>query len=115
VEQVVQLVELFVTQVLGTGTALLKMPQVVEQLLAKVESGDLAVNINTALRGPVGLRRRKSETGNSAVTPGISWPVMFAAALAGGILLLITTHQFLAAWVCFALAALCGVRGWLNS
>ena len=55
--------------------------------LAKVESGDLALNINTALRGPVGLRRRENEsvTGTAAVTPGFSWPAMFAAALAGGI------------------------------
>jgi predicted unusual protein kinase regulating ubiquinone biosynthesis (AarF/ABC1/UbiB family) len=36
VEQVVQLVEQVVSQVLGTGIALLKMPQVVEQLLARL-------------------------------------------------------------------------------
>ena len=117
VEQLVQLVEQFVGQVLDTGVALLKMPQVVEQLLAKVESGDLALNINTALRGPVGLRRSKNEsvTGTAGVTPGFSWPAMFAAALAGGIVLLITTHQFLAAWFCFMLAVVCGLRGWLRS
>jgi predicted unusual protein kinase regulating ubiquinone biosynthesis (AarF/ABC1/UbiB family) len=117
VDQLVRLVELFASQVLGTGTAVLKIPQAIEGVLVQLETGQFGLNVTTALRGPAGLRRRKSEssTGSNAITPGFSWPAMFAIALAGGILLLMTTHQFLAAWFCFLLAIVCGVRGWLKS
>ncbi len=103
-------------ELLTTGTALLKLPQRVEQVLARLESGELQIKVDTELRGPLSRIRRRagSNAGSSAPVPGFTWPIMFAAALAGGILFLTAGHQLLAAWFCLLLAALCALRGWVR-
>jgi len=40
---------------------------------------------------------------------------MFAASLAGGIVLLTDAHQLIAGWFCFALAGLCVMRAWVKN
>jgi predicted unusual protein kinase regulating ubiquinone biosynthesis (AarF/ABC1/UbiB family) len=102
------------SQVLGSGRALLGLPQAVERLLAKLEAGELEVKVGAELRGPLGLHRRGGGTGNAAPVPGYTWPVIFAASLVGGIFLLTDTQQFAAAWFCFLLAGLGAVRVWVN-
>jgi predicted unusual protein kinase regulating ubiquinone biosynthesis (AarF/ABC1/UbiB family) len=102
------------SQVLGSGTALLGLPQAVERLLAKLEAGELEVKVGADLRGPLGLGRRGGGTGNAAPVPGYTWPVIFAASLLGAIFLLTDTHQVAAGWFCFALAGLGAVRVWVN-
>jgi predicted unusual protein kinase regulating ubiquinone biosynthesis (AarF/ABC1/UbiB family) len=102
------------SQVLGSGRALLGLPVAVERLLAKLEAGELEVKVGAELRGPLGLNRRSGGTGNAAPVPGYTWPIIFAASLIGGIFLLTDTQQFAAAWFCFLLAALGAVRVWVN-
>ena len=103
-----QLAEQVLSQLLSTGTALLKLPQRLEQVMARVESGELQVKVDTELRGPLSRLRRRS--GGDSGNDGFTWPIMFAAALAGGILFLTAGHQLLAAWFCLVLAGLCVVR-----
>jgi predicted unusual protein kinase regulating ubiquinone biosynthesis (AarF/ABC1/UbiB family) len=100
--------------VLGSGRALLALPQAVERLLVKLEAGELEVKVGAELRGPLGLHRRNAGTGNVAQVPGYTWPIIFAASLLGGIFLLTDTRQFAAAWFCILLAALGAVRVWVN-
>jgi predicted unusual protein kinase regulating ubiquinone biosynthesis (AarF/ABC1/UbiB family) len=100
--------------VLGSGRALLALPQAVERLLVKLEAGELEVKVGAELRGPLGLNRRFGGTGNAAPVPGYTWPIIFAASLVGGIFLLTDTQQFAAAWFCFVLAGLGAVRVWVN-
>src|SRR5262249_53202694 len=45
--------EQVLTQLLSTGTALLKLPQRIEQLLYRVEAGELQLTVDTELRGPL--------------------------------------------------------------
>jgi predicted unusual protein kinase regulating ubiquinone biosynthesis (AarF/ABC1/UbiB family) len=108
-EAVVQLL----SQVLGSGRALLALPTAVERLLVKLEAGDLEVKVGAEVRGPLGLGRRGG-TGNAAPVPGYTWPIIFAASLLGGIFLLADTRQVVAAWFCIGLAALGAVRVWVN-
>jgi predicted unusual protein kinase regulating ubiquinone biosynthesis (AarF/ABC1/UbiB family) len=100
--------EQVLTQLLTAGTALVKLPQRIEQLLARVEAGELQLTVDTELRGPLSrLRRRSSsETGSAR---HFVWPLMLTVALAGGILFLIAGHQLLATWFCLVLAGLCVV------
>jgi predicted unusual protein kinase regulating ubiquinone biosynthesis (AarF/ABC1/UbiB family) len=102
------------SQVLGSGIALLGLPQAVERLLVKLESGELEVKVGAEVRGPLGLGRRSGGTGNVAPVPGYTWPIIFAASLIGGIFLLTDTHQIAAAWFCIVLAGLGAVRVWVN-
>jgi predicted unusual protein kinase regulating ubiquinone biosynthesis (AarF/ABC1/UbiB family) len=109
-ETAVQLLSL----VLGSGRALLELPQAVERLLVKLEAGEFEVKVGAEVRGPLGLRRRSAGTGNAEPVPGYTWPIIFAASLLGGIFLLTDTKQVAAAWFCIVLAALGAVRVWVN-
>jgi predicted unusual protein kinase regulating ubiquinone biosynthesis (AarF/ABC1/UbiB family) len=100
--------------VLGSGRALLALPQAVERLLEKLEAGELEVKVGAEVRGPLGLNRRNAGTGNVAPVPGYTWPIIFAASLVGGIFLLTDTRQFAAAWFLILLAAVGAVRVWVN-
>jgi predicted unusual protein kinase regulating ubiquinone biosynthesis (AarF/ABC1/UbiB family) len=94
-------------QLFATGRALLTLPQAVEQVLTKLETGQLEVTLaSNESRGWGGLRRRRSGRGNGEASAvfGFTWPFMFATSLAGGIFLLTEAHQLIAGWFCFALA-----------
>jgi predicted unusual protein kinase regulating ubiquinone biosynthesis (AarF/ABC1/UbiB family) len=112
-----QMAQQVLSQALDTGRALLRLPQAMERVLAQLEAGEFEVNLDSESRGQLGRRRRRSGSGVGAALPvrGFTWPFMFAASLAGGIILLTDAHQLAAAWFCFALAALCAVGGWVNS
>ncbi len=94
-------------QLLNTGRALLTLPQALEQVLMKLETGQLEVTLESLeSRGWDGLRGRRSGrgTGESPSVPGFTHLFMFVASLAGGIFLLTEAHQLIAGWFCFALA-----------
>ena len=110
IEQAAQ--QLF-SQALGAGRALLTLPQALEQVLSKLESGQLEIALESReSRGWGGVRRSRSgrDSGEAPTLAGFSWPFMFAASLAGGIFLLADAHQLITGWFCFALAGLCALR-----
>jgi predicted unusual protein kinase regulating ubiquinone biosynthesis (AarF/ABC1/UbiB family) len=99
-------------QALTAGRALLTLPQAVEQVLSKLEAGELEVTMSGLESRGRGSGRG---SGSASALPGFTWPFMFAASLAGGIILLTAAHQLGASWFCLALAGLCAVRAWVKS
>ncbi len=105
-------------QLFATSRALLRLPEAVEQVLTKLETGQLEVSLESrASRGWGGVHGRRGVRGNgeASAMSGFTWPFMFALSLAGGIFLLTGAHQIFAGWVCFALAGLCTLRAWAKN
>jgi predicted unusual protein kinase regulating ubiquinone biosynthesis (AarF/ABC1/UbiB family) len=118
IESAEQTLQHLFIQLFATGRALLTLPQAIEQLLTKLETGQLEVTLaSNESRGRGRLRRRRSGRGNGEASSvfGFTWPFMFATSLAGGIVLQINAHQLIAGWVCFALAGLSALRVWVKS
>lgn len=106
------------TQLLESGRILLTLPRSVEQLLNKLDAGQIEVKANVGLpenrSGGRGRRGRSngSINGISKITSplsGLTWVVMFAASMTGGIILS-NIHQVIASWIFLGLAALTGLR-----
>src|SRR5712691_6129502 len=92
------------SQLLDTGRVLLTLPHSLEQLITRLEAGQIEVKL--ASNGPSGWngfrgrRRGRDNSEWSGVHP-FTWLFMFVASLAGGIFLLIDAHQLGASWFCF--------------
>jgi predicted unusual protein kinase regulating ubiquinone biosynthesis (AarF/ABC1/UbiB family) len=100
-------------QLLDTGRVLLALPRSLEQVIAKLESGQIEVKIaSNEPSGWVRLRGRRRDKGESPGIYSCTWLFTFVASLAGGIFLLTDAHQFIAAWFCFGLTGL-AMLGWL--
>ncbi len=113
-----QAVQQLLNQVLNTSKALLALPQALEQVLTKLETGQLEVKLaSDESRGRGSLRGRRSRRGNREASAmfGFTWPFMFATSLTGGIVLLTDAHQLIAGWFCFALAGLSALLVWVKS
>ncbi|HEX6552287.1 MAG TPA: AarF/UbiB family protein [Ktedonobacteraceae bacterium] len=95
-------------QALAAGRALLNLPQAAEQILSKLEAGQLEVKLES-------LESRGRDNGAAPAVSGFTWPFMFAASLAGGIFLMTGAHQLGASWFCLALAGLCTLRTLVKS
>jgi predicted unusual protein kinase regulating ubiquinone biosynthesis (AarF/ABC1/UbiB family) len=111
-----QLAQQVLGQLVSTSTALLKMPERVEQVLGRLQAGELQIKVDTELRGPLSRIRRRSgsDGGNTAAVPGFTWPIIFAVSLAGGIVLLDTSTHVVEAWLCLMLATFSAVRIWVT-
>ena len=105
-----QTIQQVLSQVLDSGRKLLALPDALERVITKLETGQVEVklaggtqNARSRRRG----RRRGNSTGNAQVTGigGFSWALMFAATLAGGIVLTIN-HFTIPGWFCLALAGI---------
>ena len=97
----------FFNQALDTGRALLTLPRSLEQVITRLESGQIEVKLaDNRASGRMGFRGRGRATGGLSSLSGFSWPFMFVASLAGGIFLLTDAQQFVAGWFCFGLAGL---------
>ena len=97
------------SQLLDTGRVLLTLPRSLEQVITRLETGQIEVQLaNSGPRGWRGLRGRRSgrEKGESFGVSSFTRFFMFVASLAGGIFLLTDAHQFIAAWFCFGLTGL---------
>jgi predicted unusual protein kinase regulating ubiquinone biosynthesis (AarF/ABC1/UbiB family) len=108
----------FFNQVLDTGRALLTLPRSLEQVISRLEAGQIEVKL--ADNGPSGRmgfrgRRRGRGTGRWSGLPGFTWLFMFVASLAGGFFLLTDAHQLAAGWFCFGLAGLIALGVLLKS
>ncbi len=101
------------SQLLDTGRVLLTLPRSLEQVIARLESGQIEVKLaSNEPSGWVRLRGRRRDKGESPGIYSCTWPFTFVASLAGGIFLLTDAHQFIAAWFCFGLTGL-AMLGWL--
>ena len=106
-----QTVQEILSQVLATGRTLLALPAAVERVITKIETGQIEVRL--AGSAPNGRprrrgRRRDNGNGNANGTPSsigsFAWAFMFAATLAGGIVLMAVSHLMAPGWFCFGLA-----------
>ncbi len=98
--------ELF-NQVLTTGRTLMTLPSALQQLLSRLEAGQIEVKLaDNGPSGWIGSRGRSRGTGASSGVHNFAWLFMFIASLAGGIFLLTDAHQFIAGWFCLSLAGL---------
>ena len=100
--------ELF-NQLLETGRILLTLPRSLEQVIAKLETGQIEVKLGDNSRNGRSHRRgrrRRGRTNNDAAPSGLgsfSWVLMFLAEMAGGIVLTMQ-HQAIPGWFCLGLA-----------
>src|SRR5438552_18941354 len=85
-----QTIQEIFNQLLQTGRILLTLPRSVEQVITKLETGQIEVRL--AGNAPSGRsrrrgrgRRRDTSDGNPSSIGGFAWALMFAAALAAGI------------------------------
>ncbi len=100
------LIQLF-NQLLDVGRVLLTLPRSLEQVIRRLEAGQIEVKL--ASNGPNGWKRLRESgrnNGDPSGVRGFAWLFMFVASLAGGIFLLTDSHQFIAGWFCFGLAGL---------
>src|SRR2546425_286271 len=101
------------SQLLDTGRVLLALPRSLEQVITRLEAGQIEVKlVSLGSSGWIGLRgrRRGRGTGGLSGLPGFTLLFMFVASLAGGIFLLTDAHQSGASWFCFGLAGLAMLR-----
>jgi len=109
--------ELF-SQLLDAGRVLLALPRSLEQVMTRLESGQIEVKLASNRPGGwAGLRGLRSRRGNDASSGvwSFTWFFMFVASLGGGIFLLTDAHQFIAGWFCFGLAGLTTLGALLRS
>ncbi|GAC1431959.1 MAG: AarF/ABC1/UbiB kinase family protein [Ktedonobacteraceae bacterium] len=103
-----QTVQEFLNQALDTGRTLLTLPRALEQVITKLETGQIEVKLASD-RPKDRIRFRFGRNGGGGSTAsgsgGISWSLMFIAALAGGIYLT-TAHLMVPAWFCLGLAGI---------
>ncbi len=106
-EGIGQTAQEFLNQALDTGRTLLALPRALEQIITKLETGQIEVKLASD-RPKDRIRFRFGRNGGGSSTAsgsgGISWSLMFIAALAGGIYLT-TAHLMVPAWFCLGLAS----------
>ena len=116
-EGISQTVQQIFTQLLDNGRILLTLPRSIEQLINKLEAGQIEVKAVASLNHRSGSRRRRGRSngngnGNDSITSplsGLTWIVMFAASLTGGIILT-NLHQVIASWLFLGLSVLTALR-----
>jgi predicted unusual protein kinase regulating ubiquinone biosynthesis (AarF/ABC1/UbiB family) len=112
-ESVEQTLHQLFKHLLDTGRALLTLPRSLEQIITRLESGQIEVKLaSNEPHGWIHLRGQRNRR-NNGKEPGLhsfTWLFMFIASLAAGIFLLTDAHQFIPAWFCFGLAGLTMLR-----
>ncbi|TMC40538.1 MAG: AarF/ABC1/UbiB kinase family protein [Chloroflexi bacterium] len=94
-------------QVLETGRILLTLPRSLEQVITKLETGQIEVKMNG--NGGNGRSRRRGrgrgERNNEREggLSGFSWVLLFGAEMIGGVILAVA-HQPIPSWFCLGLA-----------
>ena len=95
-------------QILETGRVLLALPRSLEQVITKLETGQIEVRLrdssNNGRSGRRGRRRggRSNDRAESSMG-GLAWVVIFLTQMAGGIVLTIE-HLPVPGWFCLGLA-----------
>jgi predicted unusual protein kinase regulating ubiquinone biosynthesis (AarF/ABC1/UbiB family) len=105
-----QTVEQLLAQLLEAGRILLNMPRTLEQLMNKLDAGQLEVKAHLGL--PEGKSDQRKVLNLSGSTSGINSfavIVVFVISITGGILL-DNAHHMITSWFCFGLAAITALR-----
>jgi predicted unusual protein kinase regulating ubiquinone biosynthesis (AarF/ABC1/UbiB family) len=100
-------------QLLDIGRVLLTLPRSLQQVINRLETGQIEVKLASNGHSRwIGLRGRGGgrDNGASSGVGSFTWLFMFVASLAGGIFLLTSAHQSIAGWFCFGLAGLAMLR-----
>jgi predicted unusual protein kinase regulating ubiquinone biosynthesis (AarF/ABC1/UbiB family) len=100
-------------QALEMGRLLLRLPRAMEQLITRLETGQIEVRLAPDGRGngrPHRGRRNGHSRGNGTGGNGISWVLLSAVTMAGGIFLLTSAHLMIPGWFLLALCGLSGLR-----
>ena len=99
-------------QLLESGRTLLKLPATVEQLITRLETGQLEVKLaNLPGGGGPGRGRKRRQANNGAALVraagggSLSLSLVFLADLAAGVFLLAQPHLLVAGWFCLAMSA----------
>ena len=106
-----QTIQDILNQIVETGRVLLALPRSLEQVITKLETGQIEVKLrdgsNNGRSGRRGRRgRRRGGGGNERAESsmgGLAWVVIFLAEMAGGIVLTIV-HLPVPGWFCLGLA-----------
>jgi predicted unusual protein kinase regulating ubiquinone biosynthesis (AarF/ABC1/UbiB family) len=102
------------TQALEMGRLLLKLPKSLEHLITRLETGQLEVQLasnghsNGNGRGRRNRGRGNQERGSGG--NGLSWVLLSAVTMSGGIFLLTNAHLMVPGWFLLALAGLSALR-----
>ncbi|MGI9061576.1 MAG: ABC1 kinase family protein [Ktedonobacteraceae bacterium] len=105
-----QTIQQVLAQVLESGRILLNLPRSLEQIITKLETGQIEVKLADSSRsgrarhGRGRGRDRRNEEGSSGLG-SLAWVAVFLAEIAGGIVLTIE-HQPTPGWFCLALAGI---------
>jgi predicted unusual protein kinase regulating ubiquinone biosynthesis (AarF/ABC1/UbiB family) len=99
------------SQALDMGRLLLKLPKSLEQLITRLETGQIEVRLASEIPNGRGRRRRHiNQRETAASTNGFSWVLLSAVTMAGGIFLLTSAHLMIPGWFLLALTGISGLR-----
>src|SRR5713101_349302 len=114
IENMEQALKQLFNQLLDTGRVLLTLPRSLEQVIRRLETGQIEVKLASNGQSKwIGGRGR--DNGDPSGVGGFTWLFMFVASLGGGIFLLTDAHQFIAGWFCFGLTGLITLRVLMKS
>jgi predicted unusual protein kinase regulating ubiquinone biosynthesis (AarF/ABC1/UbiB family) len=96
-------------QLLETGRVLLTLPRSLEQVITKLETGQIEVKLSDNARNGRSRRhgRGRGARGNDRESSmgGASWVLLFGAEMVGGVVLTMA-HQAVPGWFCLGLAGI---------
>jgi predicted unusual protein kinase regulating ubiquinone biosynthesis (AarF/ABC1/UbiB family) len=107
------------SQLLDTGRVVLTLPNKIDRLLTRIETGQLEVKIGGISTGRRGRRRNANGAnglnGGESSAGTVARAFIFASALAAGVYLLNTAHNFVPGWFCLGVAGLTAIVLWVRS
>ena len=106
-----QTTQQILSQLLDASRTLLTLPRSLEQLISKIDAGQVQVQVDVnSLGGGRPRRNGRRRSSNNGLQLGgggkLSLTFVFALLLLGGIYLLSSTHNLVGGWFCLILAAL---------
>lgn len=106
-----QMVRNLPNQALEIGRTLIKLPSAVEQLITRLETGQIEVRLAPDMQNGRHRRGRNHRSSASvASTNSFSWVLLAAVTMTGGIFLLTNAHLILPGWFFLAISSLSCLR-----
>lgn len=102
-----QTIQQILNQLLDTGRTLLTLPHSLEQVINKLDAGQIEIQLAGSVpngRSRRHGRRRINATSNASTVSSLSYALIFVATLTGGVILTMS-HQVVPGWFCLGLAA----------